>query len=193
MLNIDFVTDRVATGGDIHTDRDLAAVDIAAIVAAGITHVIDNRIEWSDQALFTELAPQIAYLHNPADDRGQRMPGTWFDRATTFALDALAQPDTKVLAHCHMGINRGPSSAYALLLAQGWDAVDAIDAIRRARPIANVLYADDALAWHHRRAVATTDVRRSDRERLAAWRRSNPLDVGGVIRRIRRAQLEDAG
>ena len=62
------------------------------------------------------------------------MPDAWFDRGVAFALDALARPGTKVLSHCHMGINRGPSLAYAVLLALGTDPVEALDALRRARP-----------------------------------------------------------
>ncbi|MEJ7774997.1 MAG: hypothetical protein WKF72_09340 [Nocardioidaceae bacterium] len=61
---------------------------------------------------------------------------------------ALQDPGTKVLLHCHMGINRGPSAGVAVLLATGWDPVDAFDAVRRARPIAHVAYAADALDRH---------------------------------------------
>ena len=44
-----------------------------------------------------------------------------------------------------MGINRGPSLGFAILLHWGWDPNEAITAIRDARPIANVWYAVDAL------------------------------------------------
>ena len=54
-----------------------------------------------------------------------------------------------MLAHCHMGINRGPSMGFAILLALGWDAEEALDAIHAARPIAFIAYAEDALRWHH--------------------------------------------
>ena len=43
-----------------------------------------------------------------------------------FALAALEDPDAQVLAHCHMGINRGPSMAYAILLATGMEPVAAL-------------------------------------------------------------------
>ncbi len=55
-----------------------------------------------------------------------------------------------MLVHCHMGINRGPSMAYACLLVLGWDPIEAMTAIRTARPIAAIGYAEDALDWHHR-------------------------------------------
>ena len=186
-LDFDFAIDRVATGADLPYDNDAAADRLAAWMAAGITHVIDNRIEANDEEFVALLAPEVVYLHNPADDAGQRMPDAWFDRGVTFALDALAQPGTKVLSHCHMGINRGPSLAYAILLALGTDPVEALDALRRARPIANTWYAEDALDWWHRRNDTPETVRHSDRRRVAAWRAAHPLDVVRIIADRRRA------
>jgi hypothetical protein len=87
-----------------------------------------------------------------------------------------------------MGINRGPSAGYAVLLGLGWDPVEAIEAIRRARPIANVWYAEDALGWHHRRTCASTGRRREERAALAAWRSVNPLDVVRIIREVREGE-----
>ena len=87
-----------------------------------------------------------------------------------------------------MGINRGPSLAYAVLLAQGWDPIDALDAIRTARPIAAMGYAEDALAWHHRRTGASDFTRAADRRRLRAWRAADTLDVAATIRGIRAAE-----
>jgi hypothetical protein len=72
----------------------------------------------------------------------------WFDEGVAFAREAI-ESDGVVLAHCHMGINRGPSMGFAILLALGWDAREALDAIHAARPIAFVAYAEDALRWHH--------------------------------------------
>lgn len=41
------------------------------------------------------------------------MPDEWFWDGVDFAFEALADPDAQILAHCHMGINRGPSMAFA--------------------------------------------------------------------------------
>ena len=185
-FDFDFAAPRVATGADLPYDDEKARARLAGWVEAGITHVIDNRIEATDEDFVAAYAPGVAYLHNPADDAGQRMPDAWFDRGVAFALDALARPDTKVLAHCHMGINRGPSMAYAILLALGTDPVDALDAVRSNRPIANVWYAEDALDWWHRRSGAAETVRHSDRRRVAAWRAAHPLDVVRIIAERRR-------
>jgi len=94
-----------------------------------------------------------------------------------------------VLAHCHMGINRGPSMGFAILLSLGWDAREALDALHAARPIAFVAYAEDALRWHHgdRSAQLETDLRR-----LREWRRDNDLDLGEVLRAVR-VQDEPSG
>jgi hypothetical protein len=186
-FDFDFAADRVATGADLPFDDTDAVERLAGWVAAGITHVIDNRIEANDASFVAAHAPGLACLHNPADDAGQRMPDAWFDRGVAFALDALAQPGAKVLSHCHMGINRGPSLAYAILLALGTDPVHALDALRRARPIANAWYAEDALDWWHRRNDTPETVRHADRRRVAAWRAAHPLDVVRIIADRRRA------
>lgn len=117
------------------------------------------------------------------DDAGQQVPDAWFDAGVDWVVDALDDGGT-VLTHCHMGINRGPSLGFAVLLAQGVDAVDALDLIRAARPVAFVAYADDALRWHHGRR-GSADALARDLERIAAWRGANRLDLADVIRRKR--------
>ena len=117
---------------------------------------------------------------------GQRIPPEWFEEGAGAVLEALAEPGSIVLTHCHMGVNRGPSLGFAVLLGLGWDPVAAIDAIRSARPIANVYYAEDALVWHHQRTRASAEQRRADARRLREWRRTHPLDVQHVIATIRR-------
>ncbi len=70
-------------------------------------------------------------------------------------------------------------------MALGADPVEAIDRIRSRRPIAAVGYAEDSLAWWHRRSAAPDAVRKADRRRLAQWRRANPHDTVRIIREIR--------
>ena len=189
MANITELIPGVWTGGDLPGATGDASAHIGDWVDAGITHVVDNRIEWSDEELVGRVAPRIRYLHNGADDAGQRMPDVWFDRAVRFAVDArTAERSAGVLLHCHMGINRGPSAAYALLLCLGEDPVDAIDLIRTKRPIAAVGYAEDALDWWHRRTVAPASRRADDRRRVACWRLDHPHDTVRIIRTIRDGQ-----
>ena len=187
MANITQLTDTLWTGGDLPEDDEVAADHIGDWRDAGIGTVIDCRFEWSDEDLVAAIAPEIHYVHVGIDDAGQRIPPAWFDEV--LAAASTADHGGGVLVHCHMGINRGPSAAYALLLADGHDPVEAIDLIRTRRPIAAVGYAEDALRWWHRRRGATITERRADRDALAQWRRQHPHDTLRIIKAIRAQQL----
>ncbi|MDO9456594.1 dual specificity protein phosphatase [Nocardioides sp.] len=189
LANASFVTPRLAVGGDLDQwDDGLAQRQLGELVARGVTHVVDVRIEADDRAWVERLTDRITYLWHGMDDLGQRVPPAWFESGVTWVEEVLEDPDAVVLTHCHMGINRGPSLGYAVLLAQGSDVVDALAAVRAARPIAAVAYAEDALRWWHARSGATASQRRDDRARLKAWRRENPLDVVRIIAQRRRAE-----
>ena len=188
MPNFDFITPQMATGGDLPPHDEHALEALLEWRHLGITHILDNRLEWSDEEFVAQQAADIVYLHNGVDDAGQAMPDSWFDRGVAFITAAIQDPANKVHIHCHMGINRGPSLAYAALLALRWDPIDAIAAVRTARPIAGVGYAEDALDWHHRRLDTEPAARAQERARLAQWRREHPLDVVRIIRGIRAAE-----
>ena len=180
--NATFVTPRLLVGGDLDIiDDELTGRQLRELVEAGVTHIADCRIEADDTELVHRLAPELAYHWNGIDDAGQDVPAEWFDDNVGWALDALADPDAIVLTHCHMGINRGPSLGYAVLLAQGTDPVDALQAIHDVRPQAYVAYAEDALRWHHARNDISTQQRRGDEERVARWRQENPVDLVRII------------
>jgi 8-oxo-dGTP pyrophosphatase MutT (NUDIX family) len=152
--NISQVTDRVWTGGDRGNTSPL--VWLLQLDQVGITHVLDCRPEGAlDQAYARTHVPGITYLIAGQNDDGQTMPDSWFDAGVSFALDALTDPDAVVLAHCHMGINRGPSMALAILLATGMTPDEAVTAITDARPVAQIRYADDAIDWHRRSRQTT--------------------------------------
>jgi hypothetical protein len=185
VANADFVTDRLLVGGDLDVfDAELAGRQLAELVDAGVTHVVDCRFELDDAESWAQV-PGVSYRRFPVDDAGQRIPPAWFEQAVTHVLEAMRSDGSVVLTHCHMGVNRGPSLGFAVLLGLGWDPVDAIDAIRSVRDIANVYYAEDALEWHHQRTRASREQRRSDQRRLAEWRDDHPLDVQHVIAAIR--------
>jgi protein-tyrosine phosphatase len=182
--NISQLTDRLWVGGDLPGDYDCARATIHWWHDLGIRRIIDTRVEWSDETLVRSTTPDIRYRHLPQDDRGQRIPVTWFDSIVAAARDGL-EDTGGTLVHCHMGINRGPSAAHAILMDEGWDPVTAIDHIRQRRPIAAVAYAEDGLRWWHHRHAVPTDQRWSDRQRLEDWRRANPHDTVRIIRQIR--------
>ena len=187
LANLHFVTDKLAVGGDLSSeDEGLSRLQLAEISELGITHVVDTRLEWSDEQAVAEHASHVHYLHHGMDDAGQQVPHEWFEQAVAWVEAAYEQdPDAIVLTHCHMGINRGPSLGFAVLLSQGWDPVEAIAAIRAARPQANVWYAADALDWHHARTGADGKTAAAQHAALAAWRDENALDVVRVIREQR--------
>jgi dual specificity phosphatase 3 len=182
-LNLTKLTDLLWTGGDLPEPAAEARKAIEAWQALGIGAVIDNRIEWNDEERVTTTAPELGYLHAGVDDAGQVMPDWWFDTVTAFALRHIEQ-GSGVLVHCHMGINRGPSAAFAVLLASWWDPIDAIDLIRTSRPIAAVAYAEDALDWWQRQTDMCLGDRADESQRLSEWRRSNPHDTLRIMRDV---------
>ncbi|GAB2631912.1 hypothetical protein GCM10027270_20130 [Nocardioides ginkgobilobae] len=186
--NISQVAPRLWIGGDLATHQPtLAAVQLHEIADLGITDIVDCRLEWSDEDWVTAAHPEMRYHWLGVDDAGQRMPDVWFDTGTALVRDAL-DAGGAVLAHCHMGINRGPSMGYAAMLSLGWDPIEGLDAIRRARPIAYVAYAEDAVDWWLPRIGADGSARDAARTRLAEWRRTHHLDVARVIRQVRLGQ-----
>jgi hypothetical protein len=191
VANISYITGRVWTGGDLPSDlgEEAMLADLSEIRDAGITDILDNRIEWSDEEFIRARAPQMGFLWNGVNDAGQLMPDEWFNDGVGFAMVALKNPDAQVLAHCHMGINRGPSMAFAILLATGMEPVAALTAIRRARPIAAIAYADDALDWWQRMNETPAPVAMRQRREIAGWHDANPLDIVRIIRTMRNEEL----
>lgn len=182
------VTDQLLLCGDLPHDRRAAVAQMVEWIDAGVTHILDVRGEYSDERFVAEVAPGVEYLWLGTDDHGGRQDAAWFDEGVGLALEALADPDARLVAHCHMGINRGPSMGFAVLLAQGWDAVEALDAIRRARPIAAVLYAEDAVRWWHQRIGSPETVAAAERRRVRRWFAENRIDPTTAIRRIREVE-----
>ena len=176
------VTEQITISGDLSEDLVQALGQIDGWKRAGISHVLDTRIEWSDQKLVAEHAPSIMYGWIGADDAGLPQDDEWFDAGLEFAIEALRDPDAVLLVHCHMGINRGPTMAYRILLELGSDPIDALDTIREARPIADIGYAADALDHYHRVHDASEDSRIHDRDRLEAWRRGYPTTGLHMVR-----------
>lgn len=142
MVNFDFVTSRLATGAAI-----TAPADVQALAAAGITHIIDCRNDFNDAPLLAS-DPAISYLWNGVPDDGNPAThgDTWFSKSLGFALPALSRPRTKVYCHCTAGVNRGPSTAFAIMLASGFTSPDAESAIRAARPVVGLAYKTEAIA-----------------------------------------------
>lgn len=134
IIDYNYVTSRLATGGAIRSEED-----VQILIATGITHIINCRTEFNEIRHLVNF-PTITYLWKGIDDDGEAKPVAWFKDCIEFGLAALSQPGNKLYVHCQAGINRGPSAAYAILRALGLSARDAAAIIKRARPEAKIGY-----------------------------------------------------
>jgi len=142
-----WLTDTLATGGDFDYDAAVAAAQLQDLLNQQVGVVIDCRVEADDSAIWANY-PEVEYFRLPEDDYyGHHIPARHFDNAVQIARTAQAD-GKKVFTHCHMGVNRGATTAFAILLDRGMSAEDAFDLIRARRPIAGLYYAEDALRAH---------------------------------------------
>jgi hypothetical protein len=125
-VSFNFVTERIAVGGEI-----LSKADVDQIVGAGITHVIDMRAEFDDDTLNDN---RITILWLPQVDDGTMRPPGQYRKGIQFAFPALSLANTRVFLHCSAGLNRGPTMCYALLRAFGFSQADAISEFERRVP-----------------------------------------------------------
>jgi protein-tyrosine phosphatase len=130
VMDITWLTDRIAVGGGIWNADNMAAVS-----RAGITHIIDMQIEFDDTPLAEPHAITVCW--NPVDDDFEPKHPEVFARGVEFALGALKQPEAKVFIHCAAGVHRAPMMALALLGVMGWKLEDAMDLIEAKRPAAD--------------------------------------------------------
>ena len=144
-MDYNWINSRIATGAAIGSPTD-----VDDLAGAGVTHIIDCRGELDDAPLLGGH-PDMLYLWNGVADDGN--PAThgdaWFSKSLAFALPALAQPHTKIYTHCAAGVNRGPSTAFAILYALGFTAGHVEALIRAARPQVGLAYKDEAIASVH--------------------------------------------
>ena len=125
-----WITDRMAVGGGIWNEKNMAEV-----ARMGITHIIDMQIEFDD----TPLAERhgIEVLWNAIDDDFQPKPPEIFKLGVEFAQEALEQDGTNLYIHCAAGVHRAPMMALAVMCAQGWDLHEAVSTVEKKRPVAD--------------------------------------------------------
>ena len=94
MANISRITARVWTGGDLpsHLGDEAMLTDLSEIQSVGFTPIIDNRIEWSDEAFVEAHAATLTYRWNGQDDAGQAMPDAWFDDGVAVRVEGPHGP-----------------------------------------------------------------------------------------------------
>jgi len=135
VADFSIITARLATGARLDSMEDAQQ-----LVASGITHILDLTDAEDDQQFLAGLG--LGYLYNPTADDGSEKPAAWWEASLAFAQQAYSSLGTCLLCHCSAGINRGPSTSYAVLRACcGLSSTEAVEMIRAARPQVGLAYA----------------------------------------------------
>jgi protein-tyrosine phosphatase len=127
-MDMTWVTERVALGGGIWNARNMAE-----LVQAGVTHVLNMQLEFDDRPLAEPLGVRV--LWNPTDDDFLPKPAELLKRGVDFALGALDDPEAKVYVHCAAGVHRAPMMTLAVLCAMEWEIEGAMVLIETRRPV----------------------------------------------------------
>ena len=130
MRDFQFVTDRLALGSSIRTSEQMRE-----IAQAGITHVVNMQVEFDSRSLSDGTGIRI--LWNGCDDDNLPKPPELLWAGVLFALEALENPESKLLFHCAAGIHRSPMMLLAVLRVLGHEEAEAIGMIARVRPEAD--------------------------------------------------------
>jgi protein-tyrosine phosphatase len=128
MMDMSWVTGRIAVGGGIWT-----AENMAEVARAGVTHILDMQIEFDDTPL--AAAHGITVLWNPIDDDFQPKSPEVFQRGVDFALEALDEEGAKLFVHCAAGVHRAPMMTLAILCSLNWKLSDALQLIEARRAV----------------------------------------------------------
>jgi hypothetical protein len=123
-LNYSDVTPNLAVGGAFRRGQ------IKHLTQRGVTAVVDCRLEARDdrQAL---ASAGIELLHVPTPDR-YGFTFAQMEEGVDWVLDRIGEGGRAFL-HCEHGVGRGPLMTCAVLVAQGYSAVEALRIVRRGR------------------------------------------------------------
>ncbi len=128
MMDMTWITDRIALGGAIWR-----AENMAEVVRAGITHILDMQIEFDDTPLAEPYGLTVQW--NPVDDDFQPKSPEVFRRGAEFARNSLDEGETRLYVHCAAGVHRAPMMTLAILCSMGWDLDEAMQTIQARRPV----------------------------------------------------------
>ncbi len=123
-LNISRLNDMLYVGGEFQASQwpQLRALGIRAVLSLQAEREDVFEGPPPDRALRLEVvdfhSPTIEQLH----------------QAVAF-VNAAHADGLPTLIHCHAGVGRAPLTAAAYLVAQGMTSADALEQVRRARPI----------------------------------------------------------
>lgn len=105
-----------------------------ALLQAGITHVVNMRSEFDDEAHGLTLSGDdlSGYCYLPTTDDEPIAP-YHISKGIAF-IDRAVKEGGKVYIHCSAGVGRAPSMAAAYLISKGYGTDDAFALIYKARP-----------------------------------------------------------
>ncbi len=126
MMDMTWITDRIAVGGGIWVPEKMAEV-----ARYGVTHIIDMQIEFDDTPLARPHGIKVFW--NAVDDDFQPKPPEVFRDAVDFALRALGEPQSKLYIHCAAGVHRAPMMTLAVMRAMGFEKKEAMKMIQSKR------------------------------------------------------------
>jgi protein-tyrosine phosphatase len=124
-----WITGRLAVGGRI---PDFQAMQ--RLREEGITHVLNVAAECDESLIARDAC--IVYCHAGCEDDYEPKPPEFLDQAVQFALDALAQPGTKLHVHCYAGARRSMMVTLAILRVLGMSQQEAMDLLSAKRAAA---------------------------------------------------------
>ena len=125
--DLHWLTDHLALGGCFPMDR---ARELAA--THGIRAVVDLRQESRDDDACLNAAG-IDFLHLPTPDL-EPAPVEMLDRGVEFVRKHVAAREP-VLVHCQHGIGRSALLALCVLVAEGWEPLDALGHAKDVRAV----------------------------------------------------------
>ncbi|OFW27231.1 MAG: hypothetical protein A3J28_14260 [Acidobacteria bacterium RIFCSPLOWO2_12_FULL_60_22] len=129
MVDYHFVTEQLAVGGSIGTVENMEELG-----RAGITHIVNMQFEFDDRLISDGTGIHI--LWNGCEDDFLPKPPELFWNGVLFSLEALEQPEARILFHCAAGVHRSPLMLLAVLRALGYGLEEAVEMILAARPYA---------------------------------------------------------
>ncbi len=124
--DVTWITPNLAIGARILDD------EWRRLAATGVGAVVDCRAEACDPVGLLESLG-LAFLRVPTPDAGSFTPLQVADAVAWIEQQWAA--DRRVLVHCQAGKGRSVAIGGAALTRLGWSADDAVDLIRKYRPI----------------------------------------------------------
>src|ERR1043165_705512 len=89
VMDMTWVTDRIAVGGGIWN-----ADNMAEVASIGVTHIVDMQAEFDDTSLAKPLGIEV--LWNAVEDDFQPKPPIVFQRGVEFVNQALEHDESKI-------------------------------------------------------------------------------------------------